>query len=110
VLDELPCVHYTMLALGGTVRVAPYERFGTPELAQGVLDALEERRAALMSNHGAVVLGHDPQAAVEAALLLEWACTVYWRAAALGEPRLLDEEQRRAVAESGYPGLGGELP
>src|SRR3954454_569093 len=25
VLDELPCVHYEMLALGGTVRVAPYE-------------------------------------------------------------------------------------
>ena len=33
VLDELPCVHYEMLALGGPVRVAPYATFGTPELA-----------------------------------------------------------------------------
>src|SRR5436309_2138111 len=32
VLDELPCIHYQLLALGGTVRVAPYATFGTPEL------------------------------------------------------------------------------
>src|SRR5947207_935001 len=35
--DELPCVHYSMLLLGGSVRVAPYETFGTPELAAAVL-------------------------------------------------------------------------
>ena len=34
VVDELPCVHYSMLLLGGTVRVAPYATFGTPELAE----------------------------------------------------------------------------
>ena len=34
VLDELPCVHYQMLLLGGTVPVAPYATFGTPELAE----------------------------------------------------------------------------
>ena len=34
VLDELPCVHYEMLLLGGSVRVAPYATFGTPELAE----------------------------------------------------------------------------
>ena len=34
VLDEVPCVHYQMLLLGGAVRVAPYATFGTPELAE----------------------------------------------------------------------------
>src|SRR3954471_9356297 len=34
VLDELPCVHYQLLTLGGAVRVAPYATFGTPELAE----------------------------------------------------------------------------
>src|SRR5215203_2832363 len=43
VLDELPCVHYEMLALGGAVRVAPYRTFGTAELAEAVLDALDGR-------------------------------------------------------------------
>jgi L-fuculose-phosphate aldolase len=97
VLDELPCVHYEMLLLGGTVRVAPYETFGTPELAASVLDALEGRTAALMANHGTLVYGADLDGAVRATELLEWACTVYWRAAALGEPRVLDAAQRDAV-------------
>jgi L-fuculose-phosphate aldolase len=38
--------------------------------------------------------------ALQAALLLEWACEVYWRAAALGEPRTLGEEERQAVIEA----------
>jgi L-fuculose-phosphate aldolase len=97
VLDELPCVHYQMLLLGGTVPVAGYATFGTPELARSVLDALEGRRAALMANHGAIVHGQDLDDALELSLLLEWACTVYWRAAAIGEPRVLGEEQREAV-------------
>ena len=33
VADELPCIHYTLLTLGGSVRVAPYVTFGTAELA-----------------------------------------------------------------------------
>src|SRR3954454_4074689 len=77
VLDELPCVHYEMLALGGAVRVAPYRTFGTPELAEGVLDALDGRSAALMANHGAITYGEDLALAVERTQLLEWACTVY---------------------------------
>jgi L-fuculose-phosphate aldolase len=97
VLDELPCVHYGMLLLGGTVPVAPYETFGTPELAAVVLDALEGKTAALMANHGAIAHAPDMAAAVDRALLLEWACTVYWRAAAIGEPSTLDETQRQAV-------------
>jgi len=97
VLDELPCVHYQMLLLGGPVPVARYETFGTPELANSVLDALEGHSAALMANHGAIVHGQDLDAALESSLLLEWACTVYWRAAAIGDPRALDADQREAV-------------
>jgi L-fuculose-phosphate aldolase len=97
VLEELPCVHYQMLLLGGTVRVARYATFGTPELAESVIDALEDRTAALMANHGAIASGADLDAAVEASLLLEWACTVYWRASMLGSPSVLDEEQQQAV-------------
>jgi L-fuculose-phosphate aldolase len=106
VIDELPCVHYGLLALGGTVRVAPYRTFGTPELADAVLDALDGRTAALMANHGAIAYAADAAAAVESSLLLEWGCTVYWRAAAIGTPRLLDQAERedvvRVALERGY--------
>ena len=95
--DELPCVHYQMLLLGGPVRVARYATFGTPELAESVIEALDGRTAALMANHGAIAYAPDLAAAVEHSLLLEWACTVYWRARVLGDVRELDEEQRQAV-------------
>lgn len=97
VLDELPCIHYQLLLLGGPVRVAPYRTFGTPELAEVTLDALEGRTAALMANHGAIAYGESVDAAVKQSLLLEWGCTVYWRATALGTPRVLDEAAQRAV-------------
>ena len=100
VLDELPCVHYEMLALGGPVRVAPYATFGTAELAESVLDALEGRRAALLANHGTVAYGDDIAAAVHASELLEWAALVYWRAAAIGTPRTLGPDELSAVADA----------
>jgi L-fuculose-phosphate aldolase len=106
VIDELPCVHYSMLLLGGSVRVAPYATFGTPELAESVLAALTGKTAALMANHGAVTLGDEVDAAVGRTMLLEWACDVYSRAAAVGEPRTLDSGQQQAVIaaaiERGY--------
>ena len=100
VFDELPCIHYEMLLLGGTVRVAPYRTFGTPELAAAVLDALEGRSAALMANHGTITFGGDLDGALRATSLLEWACTVYWRAQAVGTPHVLDADERQAVVEA----------
>jgi L-fuculose-phosphate aldolase len=97
VLDELPCVHYEMLLLGGPVRVAPYATFATPEFALAAVEALEGRTAALLANHGTIAFGADLDAAVHATELLEWSSTVYWRAASIGTPRVLDEAARQAV-------------
>jgi L-fuculose-phosphate aldolase len=106
VLDELPVIHYQLLALGGPVRVAPYATFGTDELAEATLDALEDRAAALMASHGAIAHGPDLDTAMAQSTLLEWGCALYWRAAAIGTPRALDREQRMAVVsaviERGY--------
>jgi L-fuculose-phosphate aldolase len=99
VLDVLPVVHYEMLRFGGPVRVAPYATFGTEELAGAVHDALDGRTAALMANHGIVALGDTMDTAVELALLLEWSCEVYWRAAQVAEPRVLRDDELRAVVE-----------
>jgi len=61
-----------------------------------------------MGSHGAVVYAGDVDEAIELALLLEWACEVYWRAVQIGTPRVLDEAEQRAVVEAvverGYGG------
>jgi L-fuculose-phosphate aldolase len=98
VVDEVPAVHYSMLMFGGSLKVAPYATFGTEELAGNVEGALAGRTACLMQNHGHVGYGHDLATAVESALLVEWACTVYWRARALGEPAALSDQQLQDVA------------
>ena len=100
VADELPCIHYSLLSLGGSVRVARYETFGTESLAESVVTALEGRSAALMASHGAVCHGADLQEAIDATELLEWACGVYVHARACGTPRVLADDERRAVAEA----------
>ena len=100
VADELPCIHYSQLQLGGAIRVARYATFGTGDLAQTVVEALEGRTAALMRSHGAVTYGADLQAALDATELLEWACGVYVHACACGTPRELGAEEQRAVLEA----------
>ena len=105
VVDELPVVHYQLLPLGGAIRVAPYATFGTAELAAAVVEALEGRLGALMANHGAVTHGPSLADAVELSMALEWVCEVYWRACAIGTPRILDEEQQSAAAAA-WTGYG----
>lgn len=100
VLDELPCVHYEMLGLGGSVRVAPYATFGSPELAAAVIEALDGKAAVLLANHGAVTHAHDLATALRATELLEWAATLYWRAASIGTPRTLTDADLAAVVEA----------
>ena len=100
VTDELPCIHYAMLTLGGSVRVARYATFGTDDLAASVVEGLEGRTATMMASHGAVSYGHDLQAAIDATELLEWACGVYVHACAAGTPIVLGEDEQRAVADA----------
>lgn len=109
VRDELPVIHYQLLALGGAIRVAPFHPFGTRALAVAVTDALRGRSAALLANHGAVNYASSLDEAVEGAVLLEWACGLYVHASQLGTPRLLNEQHQAAVRASamrhGYESL-----
>ena len=95
--DELPAVHYTILELGGAVRVAGYATFGSDELAANVAAALDGRVAALMENHGSVAYGKDLAQACSRIELLEWHAEVYTRCVLLGSPRVLSEAQLEAV-------------
>jgi L-fuculose-phosphate aldolase len=111
VADEIPLVHYAMLNLGGAVRVAPYARYGTQQLAGHVVAALESRQAALMRNHGSIATGSSLAEAVDNLELLEWAAQLYHQAllasAVTGvAPRELtrqeQEEVTAAMLSTGY--------
>lgn len=90
---ELPAVHYTINGLGGPVRVAGYATFGTAELAANIAEALVDRSAAILQNHGAITHGSSLRQAYDRSVLLEWLCTLYWRSLQIGAPNILTAEQ-----------------
>ena len=83
VCEEIPLIHYTMVGLGGPVRVAPYATYGTQELAELVVEALSGRQAALLRNHGSIALGSSVVKSVDNLELAEWCAETYLRAATL---------------------------
>jgi L-fuculose-phosphate aldolase len=62
--DELPPLHYSCLGLGGAPRTAPYATFGSQELADNVIEALQGRNAAMMRNHGSIAYGNKMSEAI----------------------------------------------
>lgn len=96
----IPSFHYEVAFAGGRdIRCAAYATFGTPELSERALAALEGRRACLLANHGAVAFGDTVDAAVELAEKVEALARLYWQALQLGEPVLLDEVEMDRVAK-----------
>jgi len=98
--DAVHPVHYMIALLGGPVRVAPYARFGSPELAQGSVEAMVDRTGVLLRNHGATTYGDTPDKAYTRSIYLEWVCRLYHQASQIGEPRLITPEQLDEVAQA----------
>jgi L-fuculose-phosphate aldolase len=97
-VDQVPAVHYYLAMFGGPVRVAPYATYGTDSLARGAVEALRDRTACLLGNHGAVSIGPSLAGVHELSGYLEWLCDVYLRASSAGTPRLLPSEEIATVA------------
>jgi L-fuculose-phosphate aldolase len=104
--EGLPALHYSCLELGGSPRTAAYATFGSQKLADNVIEALQGRNAAMMQNHGSVAYGSTMDQAVHRLELLEWLAELYWRASALGTPRVLTDKDFEdiitAAIERGY--------
>ena len=71
-------------AVGGDVRVAPYSRPSTAEMADYTADALVDRGACFMRHHGLLAVGADLAHAFLAASVTEGAAKVYLDARAQG--------------------------
>ena len=104
---EIPAVHYMIAAAGGpSVRCAPYATFGTEELSNHALAALEDRTCCLLANHGMIATGPDLAKALWLAVELETLCRQYAAALQIGTPVVLpDDEIARNVEKFRTYGL-----
>lgn len=97
---DIPPLHYMIVVAGGnSIRCTPYHTYGTQELADAALKALEGRKACLLANHGMIVVGPDLKKAMWLAVEVENLAAQYWRAMAVGEPCLLTDEEIAAVID-----------
>src|SRR5579863_7648633 len=96
----IPAFHYMVAVAGGKdIRCAPYHTFGSQELSQAALEALQGRLACLLANHGVIALGRDLDAALSLAGEVEDLAGKYCAALSLGEVRILGDEDMTRVIE-----------
>ena len=96
----IPAFHYMVAVTGGTeIRCAPYRTFGTQELSDVALAAIDGRNACLLGNHGVIALGVDVNAALTLAGEVENLAAQYTAALALGDVRILDQPEMQRMVE-----------
>jgi L-fuculose-phosphate aldolase len=103
---DIPPFHYMIAVAGGdSIHCAPYALFGSQALSDSALQALQDRNACLLANHGMIVVGADLDKALALAVEVETLCEQYWRALQIGEPHRLTELEMAEVFEQ-FKGYG----
>ena len=97
---SIPPFHYMIALAGGEdIKCSEYATFGTKELSDNVINALTNRSACLMSNHGQVAFGKNLEEAFELAQEIENICQQYIIALKIGEPKILSFEEMKKVLD-----------
>jgi L-fuculose-phosphate aldolase len=102
---EIPPVHYMVAVAGGdTIRCAPYATFGTQELSEHAVRALEGRTACLLEHHGMIAVGPTLPKAMWLAVEVETLARQYHGCLQIGTPPLLSKEEidRVRLRMTGY--------
>ncbi len=97
---NIPAFHYMVALAGGDdIKCADYATFGTKQLSKNIIQALNERKGCLMSNHGQVAFGKNLDQAFELAEEIENICHQYINTIKLGNPRILSFEEMNKILE-----------
>ena len=97
---SIPAFHYMVALAGGDdIKCAEYATFGTEELSKNILEALDKRKACLMSNHGQVVFDTNLEKAFELAEEIENICHQYINTLRIGIPKILSNNEMKKVLE-----------
>ncbi|MEZ5230338.1 MAG: class II aldolase/adducin family protein [Acidimicrobiales bacterium] len=110
---SIPAFHYMVAIAGGnSIRCGDYATFGTPELSTIAVEALRDRTACLLSNHGQITVAATPAKALALAAEVEFLADQYLRALAVEPPVLLSEEEMAEVLLKfeDYKRAGAPLP
>lgn len=102
---KIPAIHYMVAVAGGSdIRCAPYATFGTAELSAHAVEALRDRKACLLAQHGMIAVGSSLTQAMWLAVEVETLARQYHGALQIGEPPILSDEEIENVIKrmAGY--------
>jgi len=97
---DIPAFHYMIALAGGdSIRCAPYALFGSQQLSDYALLALQNRKACLLANHGMIAVGDSLEKALYITQEVETLCEQYLRALPVSEPHILSQQEMLEVLD-----------
>lgn len=91
--ETLPPAHYMIAVAGVDVRCADYATFGTKELAENAYEAMKDRYAVLLANHGILSGSYSLANAFNIIDEVEYCAKIYYMAKSIGKPVILDDDE-----------------
>lgn len=96
---DLPATHYMIAVAGPDVRCAGYATYGTHELAVNATEAMKDRKAVLLANHGILAGSGDLLNAFNIIEEIEYCAQIYCNARSIGDPVVLPKGEMTLMAE-----------
>ena len=97
---DIPAVHYMVAAAGGnSVRCAKYATYGTEDLAANALEAMQDRKACLLANHGLIATGGTLQQAMWLTVEVENLARQFFNVLQVGRYNVLPDDEIDRVLE-----------
>lgn len=97
--EPLPAIDYLVALAGPDVRCAKYATYGTVELAKNAFEAMKDRNAVLLANHGIIAGSGDMASAFFILEQIEYCSGLYYRARSMGNPVILAEDEMLRMIE-----------
>lgn len=98
---DIPALHYMIAAAGGNkISCADYATFGTQELSDNALAALENRLACLLAHHGLIALGTSVEKALWLAIEVETLAKQYSIASQYGKIKTIPANEMKKVIKA----------
>ncbi|MGQ4916028.1 MAG: class II aldolase/adducin family protein [Candidatus Asgardarchaeia archaeon] len=96
-VDIPPVIEEYTLMIGGPVKVAEFAPAGSQQLAKNIADALGDRKAVLVANHGVVTCGKNLDDALTVLYSVEKSAMLYIFANDIGKPHVLPNDALQRV-------------